>query len=165
MAGERQVQELMVNIFDYPHVPYWFSVGQASQLIKMSFAERAERPDPVAVLVFDEKYNLVGIVGRADILKGMGPESWSLPADKNDAADDHASDDFLPDARKKAERPVSEIMAPVKLFVEPEDTVAHAAFLMVRNGLLMLPVLEGKRKLVGLVRMAEVFEDLASAVE
>ena len=73
MADGIKIRELMINIFDYPHVPYWFSIEQAVQLMRMAFAGR-ERPEPVVILVFDEKYNLVGTLGRNDLLRGLGPE-------------------------------------------------------------------------------------------
>jgi len=41
--------------------------------MRMAFAGR-ERPEPVVILVFDEKYNLVGTLGRNDLLRGLGPE-------------------------------------------------------------------------------------------
>jgi len=169
MTAEKLVKELMVNIFDYPHVPYWFSIGQAIQLVKMSFAGHGDRPDPVAILVFDEKYNLVGSLGRGDLLRGLGPESWRLAPESSDQqaneSDDSLLGDFSSQAKQKVDRPVSEIMLPVRYFLEPDDLVTRAAFLMVRHDLLLLPVLEGKKKLVGLIRMAEVFDNLSAVAD
>ncbi len=169
MARENSVKELMVSIFDYPHVPYWFSIRQAVQLIKMSVGGQPGRLDPVVVLVFDEKYNLVGIVGRNELMKGLGPDTWQSVPEAPDGRQDECCNmpagDFITASKDKAERPVSEVMASVKHYVQPEDTVTRAAFLMVRHGLLLLPVLEGKKKFVGLIRMAEVFDDLAAADE
>ncbi len=169
MTGEKQVKELMVNIFDYPHVPYWFSIGQAIQLVKMSFAGHGDRPDPVAILVFDEKYNLVGTLGRLDLLRGLGPEFWRLTPEALDQqtneSDDSLPGDFISEAKQKVERPVSEVMVPVRYFVEPDDLLTRAAFLMVRHDLLLLPVLEGKKKFVGIMRMADVFDNLSGVAD
>ena len=164
MTGEKYVKDFMINIFDYPHVPYWFSIGQAAHLVRMSFTGQGERPDPIAILVFDEKYNLVGTLGRNEILKGLGPENWTSAPEGSDMQAD-ITDDFCREAGKRAERPVSEIMVSVRNYVEPGDSINRAAFLMVRNGLLLLPVLEEKKKFVGLIRMAEVFDYLVAAVE
>jgi CBS domain-containing protein len=71
---------------------------------------------------------------------------------------------FDSESREAAERPVSEIMVPAKFFVKPEDPVTKAAYLMVHNDLVLLPVLEDKKKFVGLVRMIEVFDELSSAI-
>jgi len=169
MTGEKQVKELMINIFDYPHVPYWFSIGQAIQLVKMSFAGHGDRPDPVAILVFDEKYNLVGTLGRHDLLRGLGPELWApvrgASDQQADSSDDSLHGDFISEAKQKVERPVSEVMVPVRYFVDPDDLVTRAAFLMVRHDRFLLPVLEGKKKFVGLIRMAEVFDNLSGVAD
>jgi CBS domain-containing protein len=169
MKGDKQVKEMMINIFDYPHVPYWFSIGQAIHLIKMSFAGHSDRPDPIALLVFDEKYNLVGTVNRHDLLRALGPENWrsvpELPDQQAALSDDSLSGDFISEAKHKVERPVSEVMVPVRYFVEPDDLVTRAAFLMVRHKRLLLPVLEGKKKFVGLIRMADVFDHLSEVVD
>jgi len=164
MSSEKEVKDLMVSIFDYPHVPYWFSVGQAVQLIRMSVSGQPDRLDPVAILVFDEKYNLVGTATRNDLLKGLGPDSWKARATEDERSS-LSEAEFLSGARERAERPISEVMEGVKHVVQPDDSVTHAAFMMVRNSLAMLPVLEGKKKFVGLIRMAEVFDDLAAGAE
>ena len=32
MSNGKVVKDVMIGIFEYPHVPYWFSIGQASGL-------------------------------------------------------------------------------------------------------------------------------------
>ena len=171
MADGIKIRELMINIFDYPHVPYWFSIEQAVQLMRMAFAGR-ERPEPVVILVFDEKYNLVGTLGRNDLLRGLGPEVITMP---DTQASLQQTDDtgagrlwdkqFIADAKTKAEKPVSEAMAPVRYFIGPDEEITSAAYTMLRHNLQILPVLEGKKQLLGIIRMSEVFEALTSAVE
>ena len=113
MADGTKIRELMVNIFDYPHVPYWFSIEQAVQLMRMALAGR-ERPEPVVILVFDEKYNLVGTLGRNDLLRGLGPEivmpdaQTSLQQTDDTGAGLLWDKQFIADAKRKAEKPVSE---------------------------------------------------------
>jgi CBS domain-containing protein len=162
------VKDLMVNIFDYPHVPYWFTLEQAVQLMRMAFSGR-ERPEPVAILVFDEKYNLVGILGRNELLRGLGPAGIIQPNASGNAAGNldagvRWKNDFLSEAKSRTEKPVSEAMEPVRHFIGPEDELTAAAFMMLTNDLQMLPVLEGKKKLVGIIRMSEVFEALTNGV-
>jgi len=36
--------------------------------------------------------------------------------------------------------------------------------MMIHNDLILLPVLEGKKKFVGLVRMIEIFDELSEAI-
>jgi CBS domain-containing protein len=55
-------------------------------------------------------------------------------------------------------------MVPAKFFVQPDDPITKAAYLMVHNDLALLPVLENKKKFVGLVRIREVFDELSSSI-
>jgi len=139
MSKSKVVKDLMIDVFEYPHVPYWFTIKQAIMVIKKSVIGTEKCIHPMAVLVFDEKYNILGTLTLNDILKGL-------------------------ESKEKAERPVSEVMVPAKFFVEPGDPTSKAAELMLNNDLILLPVIEDKKKFVGVVRMIEIFDELTSAL-
>jgi len=139
MAKRKVVKDLMIDVFEYPHVPYWFTVKQAIMVIKKSLIETEKCIHPLAVLVFDEKYNILGTLTLKNILKGL-------------------------ESKEKAERPVSEVMIQAKLFVEPDDPINKAADLMLNNDLILLPVIENKKKFIGVIRMIEIFDELTSAL-
>ncbi|MDP2167458.1 MAG: CBS domain-containing protein [Thermodesulfovibrionales bacterium] len=170
MAGTKTVKDLMVGVFDFPHIPYWFTIRQAIGIIRVSFLSTKKYPQPMAILVFDEKYNLLGTLGLKDILRGLEPR-FLRPTTK---AQVHAEDEsglsvlwdtpFDTESKKNAERPVSEVMTSTKFFVKPEDPITKAAYLMVHNDLALLPVLEDKKKFVGLIRMIEIFDELSTAI-
>jgi Mg/Co/Ni transporter MgtE len=170
MSESKVVKDVMIGIFEYPHVPYWFSIGQAIRIVKVSFISTKKYPDPMAVLVFDEKYNLMGTLTLKDILKGLEPR-FMKPSEKAQGLKEDESAlsliwDTLFDKGSKelAEKPVSEIMVPAKYFVEPSDPLTKAAYLMLHHDLILLPVLEDKKKFVGLVRMIEVFDEISGAI-
>jgi Mg/Co/Ni transporter MgtE len=170
MSDSKVVKDVMIGIFEYPHVPYWFSIGQAIRIVKVSFISTKKYPDPMAVLVFDEKYNLMGTLTLKDILKGLEPK-FLKPSEKAQGMKEDESAlsliwDTLFDKGSKelAEKPVSEIMVPAKYFVEPSDPLTKAAYLMLHHDLILLPVLEDKKKFVGLVRMIEVFDEISGAI-
>jgi Mg/Co/Ni transporter MgtE len=71
---------------------------------------------------------------------------------------------FSKQSKELAEKAVSEIMSPAKYFVEPNDPITKAAYLMVHHDLVLLPVLENKKKFVGLVRMIEVFDQISDSL-
>ncbi len=171
MSDRKVVKDVMIGVFEYPHVPYWFTIGQAIKIVKVSFLSTKKYPDPMAILVFDEKYNLMGTLTLKDILKGLEPRFLKTPPDKIQLAAENESAlslvwDTLFDKGSKdlAEKPVSEIMVPAKYFVEPTDPITKAAYLMLHHDLLLLPVLENKKKFVGLVRMIEVFDEISNAL-
>jgi Mg/Co/Ni transporter MgtE len=140
MSTGKVVKDVMIDVFEYPHVPYWFTMKQAIMVIKKSVIGTEKCIHPMAVLVFDEKYNILGTLTLNDILKG------------------------LESSKEKAESPVSEVMVPAKFFVEPGDPISKAAEQMLTNNLILLPVIEDKKKFVGVVRMIEIFDELTSAV-
>jgi CBS-domain-containing membrane protein len=55
-------------------------------------------------------------------------------------------------------------MKPVRVSVSLEDTIAKAAFLMERRNIQVLPVLENNKKLVGVVRMIEIFREVSGMI-
>ena len=55
-------------------------------------------------------------------------------------------------------------MAPVRYFIGPDEEITSAACTMLRHNL-QIARLEGKKKLLGIIRMSEVFEALTAAVE
>jgi hypothetical protein len=170
MSDRKAAKDVMIGIFEYPHVPYWFTVSQAIRIVKVSFISTKKYPDPMAILVFDEKYNLMGTLTLKDILRGLEPQYLKPSAKAQVAEEDESALSLIWDtlfdkgSREFAERPVSEIMTPAKYFVEPTDPLTKAAYLMLHHELDLLPVLENKKKFVGLVRMIEVFDEISSGI-
>ena len=140
MSAGKVVKDVMIDVFEYPHVPYWFTMKQAIMVIKKSVIGTEKCIHPMAVLVFDEKYNILGTLTLGDIMKGL-------------------------ESKDKVDSPVSEIMVPAKFFVEPGDPISKAGDLMLKNDLILLAVIEeDKKKFVGVVRMIEVFDELTSDI-
>ena len=64
--------DIMIPLDKYPHIPYWFSVREAIAIVYHSELEINNRTSPArAALVFNEEYNLLGVVRRRDILSGL----------------------------------------------------------------------------------------------
>ena len=140
MSAGKVVKDVMIDVFEYPHVPYWFTIKQAIMVIKKSVIGTEKCIHPMAVLVFDEKYNILGTLTLGDIMKGL-------------------------ESKDKVDSPVSEIMVPAKFFVEPGDAISKAAEVMLKNDLILLAVIEEeKKKFVGVVRMIEIFDELTSEI-
>ena len=170
MSDRKVAKDVMIGIFEYPHVPYWFTISQAIRIVKVSFISTKKYPDPMAILVFDEKYNLMGTLTLKDILRGLEPQFLKPSAKAQVAEEDESALSLIWDtlfdksSKQFVERPVSEIMTPAKYFVEPTDPLTKAAYLMLHHDLILLPVLENKKKFVGLVRMIEVFDEISNAM-
>ena len=170
MQSAKKIKDIMVGIFEYPHIPYWFSIAQAVRIVKVSFLSSKKYPEPIAILVFDEKYNLMGTLSLKDILRGLEPR-FLKPSTKVQVTEEDESGLsliwdtlFTKESKELAEKAVSEIMVPARIFVEPNDPITKAAYLILHHDLILLPVLENKKKFIGVVRMTEIFDEISNAV-
>jgi CBS domain-containing protein len=165
MLQKKKVREVMIPLEDYPHIPYWYSLRQAVAIVRESAIKYAGVFEPRTVLVFNEKYQIVGILTLRDILKGLEPgflqESDLVKADPT--LDIVMVDLFGPRMKKKAERPVSEVMKPIKVSVKADDSLAKALFLMVKENVGMMPVMEDQR-MAGMVRLTDLFLEISQAI-
>jgi len=126
--------DLMIPLDSYPHIPYWFTLRQAMAEIENSELEiNNQKSLPRVILVFDEKYNLMGMVRRRDILRGLQPEYLSQgPTEKQDRLFNVEVDPNLMEIsydvlsehiEKRAEQAVSKVMIPITKTVEYEDHI------------------------------------------
>lgn len=155
MTAQTTVREIMVDVFEYPHIPYWFTLRQAAGIIRNTLLGGEKQVQPLVVLVFDEKYNLVGSANLREIMKGLEP-LWS-------GANSAPAAGGATGGKPVSEAPVATIMHSTELFVEPGASVADAARLIVEHGLDLVPVLEDRKKLIGVVRWQEVFQECSRA--
>lgn len=170
MKEEKKAKDVMVGVFDYPHIPYWFTIRQAMAIMKKSFSESEKNTYPHVIFVFNEKYDLLGTITPFEIIKGLEPkikqfqikDAEVVYIDENSLVEVEASL-FLAEAKNLAEKPVSEIMVPAKFFISPNAPVSKAAFLMVHHNLSVLPVIENG-KFVGVVRMYDIFNEFSKII-
>ncbi|MBM4284453.1 MAG: CBS domain-containing protein [Deltaproteobacteria bacterium] len=165
MLQKKKIREVMILLEDYPHIPYWFTLRQAVATVQESALRHAGVSELRTMLVFNEKYQLVGILTPKDLLKGLDMDFLreSKLVQTDPTLDIVMVDLFGPRMKKHAERPVSEVMSPVKVSVKADDSMAKALFLMVQENLDMMPVMEEQR-MVGVVRFTELFLEISPAI-
>ena len=178
MNKNQIVKDIMVDVFDFPHVPYWFTIRQAIEIMKRASAGAGKGETTNTILVFDEKYNYMGMIRQRDVIAGLEPSllkksEWTGPGmevsrDAKHVSEEHlamiADNMFKETAKKEAEKQVREIMVAVNVFVAPQDSPAKAAYLMSRHEVPFLAVLENRQKLVGMISMSAVFNWVAGIV-
>ena len=166
--------EIMIPLEQYPHIPYWFTLRQAvAEMEKSELEVRGRRSLPRALLVFDEKYQLLGIVRRRDILAGLEPKFLrTMPmAQRKEMFDVEVDPDLLQLTSGKmtkamqdqAEQPVSDVMQQVGATVDVDDRLPKIVYKMLRIDLNLLPVMKDSR-VVGVVRSVDVFHEVANIV-
>jgi CBS-domain-containing membrane protein len=166
--------ELIIPLDEYPHIPYWFSLRQTIAELESSIIELEGRKSlPRWVLVFDEKYQLMGTVRRRDILRGLEPaflssipteakkDLYSIGIDPN--LSEFSYDRLVQGMRKQAERPVSDVMIPIKTTLAYEDHLVKVIYEMVDHNVSMIPVLKEGR-VVGVVRSTDVLREVVKMV-
>ncbi len=170
----RTAGDIMVPLEKYPHIPYWFTIRQAMAELAHSAIEFGGRQSlPRYVLVFDEKYRLMGVVRRRDLLRGLEPDflmAKSVEERRRLFESGHGSDEMrhliekiVTSTRERADRPVSEIMRPIEQTVNYDDYVFQIIYDMNIHGVSMLPVMKDGN-VVGVVRTVDVFHQICSII-
>ncbi len=166
MPDEKKVQDLMIPLEDYPHIPYWFTLRQAMAILREAAITFEGQFEPLAVLVFDEKYRLMGILSLRDIIKGLEPRflyEKITPAQAEGELPGSLRGLFGPELQKASQRPVSEFMKPNEVTINGDDSIAKALFLMIKGKVSRLPVLQD-HKLAGLIRLSDLFKEISDIV-
>ena len=165
MSDTKSVRELMIPLEDYPHIPYWFTIRQAMAIVREAAIKFEGSFEPRAVLVFDEKYQLMGMLTLRDIIKGLEPrfmhETALVKADPNLTV--LMGDLFGPGMREASQKPVSEVMSPIKVTISGNDSIAKAVFLMIQENVGMMPVIQDS-KVAGMIRLSDLFTEISKLV-
>ena len=165
MATGKKVTDLMIPLEDYPHIPYWFTLRQAMAIVREASIKFEVSFEPRAVLVFDEKYQLMGMLTLRDIIKGLEPKFLKETAlIKADPSLTILTKDLLgPGMKEASQKAVSEVMSPIKVMVSAEDPIAKALFLMIKENVGMMPVMQEK-KVAGMIRLSDLFKVISDVV-
>ncbi|MDP8237901.1 MAG: CBS domain-containing protein [Candidatus Hatepunaea meridiana] len=164
----------MIPLDEYPHVDYRVTLRQAIEVIENGDIEiKGKKSLPRAILVFDENKNLLGIARRRDILRGLEPDFlktmalsyrkklFDIETDPNLV--ELSSGRLAKAIQVLAERPISEVMSPVVATLRNDDHLAKIIFIMLNRDQALLPVIKD-RKVVGVVRSVDVFNEIARIV-
>ncbi len=165
MPHEKKVKDLMIPLTDYPHIPYWFTIKQAIAIVKKTALGLEGKLEPTILLIFDEKYQLVGSLSMKDLIRGIEKKfsrsgdwmskEWDTPVFFEGL--------FTAGVKEEAEKSVSEIMSPVKNTVEANDSIIKAIYIMMEKDLTLLPVID-QRSVVGVIRFNEIFSEISKLV-
>jgi CBS domain-containing protein len=161
----KKASDLMIPLDEYPHIPYWFSLRQAlAELENAEFNVGGRKSLPRVVLVFNESYELLGTVRRRDILRGLDPESLANILLPRLLGDQGTSPEAVRAALSqailsKAQRPVSDVMCPIRESVDHNDDIPKVIAKIVNHDLSLIPVLRNG-EVVGVVRTVELTHEL-----
>lgn len=166
--------DIMIPLDKYPHLPYWFTLRQAMVEMEQSEIEIGGRKSlPRMVLIFDEKYQLMGMARRRDILRGLEPDFLReqpsqyrrklFDMEVDPELSEFSYDRVMAGVQERSENPISEVMLPIEATVAFEDHIFRVIYEMNKHNLSMLPVLKDQR-VVGVVRSVDVFHQVARTI-
>ncbi len=179
----KRVRELMIPLEKYPWVRIDDTLGHAVRVIEAGRLEVGRRASlPRVLLVFDHDDDLVGIVRRRDIMRGLEPsflvnqpleyrvKLFEVAADphlselSSELSKEVALERVVKGLRDQANRPVGDVLRPIPTSLGPDDQVMKAVYEMVSLNQSLIPVLEDD-KVIGVVRSVDVFHELALLLE
>lgn len=170
-----RARDVLIPLDKYPHLPYWFTLRQAMVEMENSQLEINGRISlPRMILVFDEKYQLMGMARRRDILRGLEPSFLrDKPVTYRKKLFDVQPDPNLSELSYESimdavvhmadEVKISEVMLPIAGTVDINDHIVRIIYEMNKYNLSMLPVLN-EGKVVGVVRSVDIFHEIAKKV-
>jgi len=165
MPEQKTAQDLMIRLEDYPHIPYWFTLRQAMAIVREATVKFEGSFEPRAVLVFDEKYQLMGILTLRDIIVGLEPkflqETGLIKMDPSLTV--LMGDFFGPKMREQSQKVVGEVMSPIKITVDADDPITKPLYLMIKENIGLIPVMQGG-KVVGMLRLSDLFGEISKIV-
>ena len=162
--GERKVKDLMLPVEDYPVISEEGTIQDAFEALN--------KTPHRAVLVTDKKGDVVGQLSDMDILIGMEPRyrcgvwggtGFTCEVFKNYPVF-YRDGLFSGQAKAQISRKVKDVVAPIKVTVDEDATLAEAVHLMVTHNIGRLPVLGDGEKIVGFIRINEIFDEMQKVV-
>ncbi len=172
----RSAADIMIPIGDYPTVPHWCTLRQATHEMLERFVpdQRGRMSLPRIIFVFDKNNRLLGQIRRRDILRGLEPgylisHETDHPKSLFEIHPDPNLSDLL-DAksestiRHQAERPVREVMQPLEASVETSDLLVTVMNVMAEHNQSIIPVMKGEQ-VVGVVRSIDVLYEVDKFLE
>jgi CBS domain-containing protein len=176
-AGDRSARDLMLPLDRYPHVTDTATLREAFIAVGGS-AVRLDDGHLIApryLLVFNQQQELVGILSRRDMLRGLVPGYRSMKealATVQGVLHTHAegfeesfewASLFGSAALENAKDSVRAVMVPPKALANAEDSVSSVVSAMLLHNVDLVPVLQAGR-VVGVVLMTDIFDTVAQHV-
>ena len=169
--NEKLVQEIMVPLDEYPCIPGSYTLRDAIIEMGVQILREKQLSLPRVALVFDDDFSeLLGMLRRRDIMRGLEPRFMAGGSPKyqrklfNVSIDPNLAelsyDRIVAGIRKRADRLVREFMIPIKATINHDDHIMKAIYEMVDQDTSLLPVMRDNG-VVGVVRSVDLLGELA----
>ncbi len=172
--GELSARDVMVPIAEYPHAQGDQTLAEGVRLLEKSPIEFDGRTSmPRILLVFADEHQLIGVVRRRDILRGLEPDyHGELDITHPEAHFKTEIDPNLTDLigseseerlRRKLERPLSEVARAIEGSVEADDSLMKVVRELVARDTHLAVVIDDEH-VVGVVRTLDVLRKVCADI-
>jgi len=175
----KRVRDIMIPLDKYPWIKLSDTLRDAVRVMKDAHLEVGRRASlPRVVLVFDHHEELVGIVRRRDIMRGLEPDFLGTqPLDYQvtffdvgidphltELSEDFSLERVVKGLREQSGRPISDVMRPISTTLKPDDPIMKAVYEMVSLNESLIAVVEGE-EVLGVVRSVDLLHELAELLQ
>lgn len=168
------VKDIIISIDDYPNILIGAPVGEAIHLMHHVLEDRDKYRN---ILVLDDDDKLMGYLSLRDLIRSVGPgylhkvttgikgnQPFQAIQQDFSALSLIWEERFTEKLHDELSKPVTQHMTLINDHVSPDDHITKCIHLMLLDDVLMLPVVENE-KVLGVVRLVDIFENLAEHVE
>ncbi|SHH45928.1 CBS domain-containing protein [Thermosipho atlanticus DSM 15807] len=113
------------------------------------------RQKVTGVPVVNEDYKVVGFISENDIIRAALPSYFSLLQSASFIPD---LNQFVRNLKKISNKPVSGIMTKPAIVIKESTPLLHAADLMIRHSLKILPVVDDEERLIGVITRMKILD-------
>ncbi len=177
---DTKARDVMLPLAAYPRVPFWATIREAFVAMTASTVKLKDNQIllPRYVLVHDEdNEHIVGIVSRRELLKGIIPhyrqhseserhirELIPFGAQTPPELFINWTSLFTAQATEAANEPIHVVMVDLKGSVSGEDSLSTVISTMLHHGIDLVPVLDNKEMVTGVIIMTSIFDIVAQFI-
>jgi predicted transcriptional regulator len=175
----KRVGEVMVPLEKFPHIPHWFTLRQALAELDRAESEALKNTPPTdgagclpwVIMVFSAQNELLGMLNRQDLLRGLRPEMMAnqpnhyqekmvdVKIDADLLTMSFSCDKAMASLKRQIEQPVSEFLSPIETTVGRDDYLLETIYKMIDRNLSLVPVVQDGR-IVGVVYALDALREM-----
>lgn len=177
MLDKLRVNDVYVSIDDYPNISMDAPIGHAIHMMHNVLEDKNKYR---TILVLDDEDHLMGYLTLRDLIRAVGPNylhktrpavKGHQPFNLEGLTQDMSAlsliwqEGFTLKLQDELNKPVSDYMTLVEDTITADDPIAKCLYLMLFHDVLILPVIEEENRVVGVIRLVDLFEQIAESVE
>lgn len=169
MSFSKKVKDILIPKERLLLVPANATIKQALKILKSTNPDKGDIIG-VGFIVYGKANELLGFLCLKEFIRGLAPQFLHPVGSAQVVLENESSlaelwDSIIDKQSKKfSEESIEKFYSPFKTYVQPDDLITKAAYLMLFHDSNFLIVLKDKKQFLGVVTMYDVFHELTSSV-